>query len=553
MYIINQNRPIVHILICTQILMFLMASCSNEHDEKYAALDDAVAHRSEYMAKKEKGIRQLEEQLKTCTTTEAKYLVYDQIFNEYLAFKADSATKYAEKLSKLAAEIGNKEYMNQAAINMSAIYATSGLFSQAEKILKGLDKSTFTKANYRLYYENCRWLYITWGAFLHGDEDAVHYSELVTEYNDSMITVVPRNDVDYYYWLGEHYWGHKEYKKAEQQYEIGIERMSPLSRRYASITCSMALVGREQGKWDQFEKYMILSAIADQKIPLKENMAMQELALFLTENCNDMTRADEYIFHSLEDAIFYNNRLRLTEIARKFPTIVEKYQANEAEFLHRQTVIIIVTSILVVILLILAWWVYRSNRDLKAQRKIRIKLNSDLTAMNNELNIVNSNLKTANEELKETNTLREKYVSLFIELCAAYIDKYNKFHKTIERKVKAHQVDDLLTLLHQSRTKDVDTKEFFMNFDKAFLSLYPDFVQQFNALLQPDQRITLKGDELLSNELRIMALIRLGVNDTQKISTLLFYSTQTIYNYRSTLKQRAISPDTFEQDVMQCG
>ena len=134
-------------------------------------------------------------------------------------------------------------------------------------------------------------------------------------------------------------------------------------------------------------------------------------------------------------------------------------------------------------------------------------------------------------------------------MCAAYIDKYNKLLKQVERKVKLHQEDDILSVLHQNRLKDTDTKEFFLNFDKAFLTLYPTFIEEFNQLLYPDKQITLKKGEHLSNELRLMALIRLGVKDTQKISTLLLYSPQTIYNYRSSMKNRAIDKENFEKNV----
>ena len=198
--------------------------------------------------------------------------------------------------------------------------------------------------------------------------------------------------------------------------------------------------------------------------------------------------------------------------------------------------------LLAILMFLFAYYIWRHNQILKAQRKIRIQLNADLKQLNEEL-------QTANLQLKHTNHIREQYVSLFIELCAAYIDKYNKLLKQVERKVKLHQEEDILSVLHQNRLKDTDTKEFFLNFDKAFLTLYPTFVNEFNQLLCPDKQITLKKGELLSNELRLMALIRLGVKDTQKISTLLFYSPQTIYNYRSSMKNRAIDKDNFEKNV----
>lgn len=523
------------------MLLFILISCTGSHNEKYAELDKAIADRNIYMAEKEERINNLHKQITPNISLETKYHIYNGIFEEYLAYKADSAQKYADILSDIAKQTGNREYINDTDINKSALLSTSGVFDKAEAILKNLDKKTFTNANYRHYYEYCRWLYITWNAYLRVKENIAEYQDKVMAYNDSMLTVVPQTDIDYHYWQGEHYWDIKEYEKAEEQYLIGISKMSPLSRRYASITCSMAYVCREQKKWDEFEKYMILAAIADQKIPLKENLALQEIAEHLTIK-NDITRANRYLICSLEDAIFYNNRLRLTQIARKFPDVVVRYQKHEESIQHIQTFVIVIVCLLAILLFVFAGYILRHNKILKAQRKIRIQLNENLNQLNEEL-------KTANIHLKQTNNIREQYVSLFIELCAAYIDKYNKFMTNVERKVKTHQVDDILSLLHQSRLKDTDTKEFFLNFDKAFLTLYPTFIEEFNKLLRPDKQITLKKGEFLSNELRLMALIRLGVKDTQKISTLLFYSPQTIYNYRSSMKNRAIDKENFEKNV----
>lgn len=519
----------------------LCASCTNSHEERYAELDKAVNERNIYIQKKEEGIDNLRQQLTPDISLEAKYHICNRIFEEYLAYKSDSAHKYVSILLDIARAIQKAEYINDAEINRSFLLSTSGVFDKAEAILKRLDKKSFTNANYRHYYESYRWLYITWNAYLRVEENLPEYQDKVLAYSDSMLAVVPPTDVEYHYWLGEHYWNRQEYAEAEKEYTEGIRKISPLSRRYASITCSMAFVCHEQGKWDEFEKYMILSAIADQKIPLKENLAMQEIASYLTRK-NDITRANRYLLCSLEDAIFYNNRLRLTQIARKFPEVVVRYQIHEKNVKHMQTLVIVVVCLLAVLMFVFAYFIWRHNKLLKAQRKIRIQLNKDLNQLNEEL-------QGANLRLKHTNQIREQYVSLFIELCAAYIDKYNKLLKQVERKVKLHQEDDILSVLHQNRLKDTDTKEFFLNFDKAFLTLYPTFIEEFNQLLYPDKQITLKKGEHLSNELRLMALIRLGVKDTQKISTLLLYSPQTIYNYRSSMKNRAIDKENFEKNV----
>lgn len=528
-------------IVLSFLWLFLAVSCTSLHDERYAELDKAVDERAVYIQKKEEGICNLQQQITPNIGLEAKYHIYNRLFEEYLAYKADSAQKVVTILSSIAREIGKAEYLNDVAINQSSLLSTSGVFDKAEAILRGLDKRTFTNSNYQHYYESFRWLYITLNAYLRVGENLPEYQDKVMAYSDSMLTVVPQTDVDYHYWLGEHYWNEKAYDKAEQEYLKGISKMSPLSRRYASITCSLAFVCHEQGKWDEFERFMILSAIADQKIPLKENLAMQEIAAYLTSK-NDIARANKYLLCALEDAVFYNNRLRLTQIARKFPDVVGRYQMHEKSVQQMQTLVMGIVCLLAILMFLFAYYIWRHNQILKAQRKIRIQLNADLKQLNEEL-------QTANLQLKHTNHIREQYVSLFIELCAAYIDKYNKLLKQVERKVKLHQEEDILSVLHQNRLKDTDTKEFFLNFDKAFLTLYPTFVNEFNQLLCPDKQITLKKGELLSNELRLMALIRLGVKDTQKISTLLFYSPQTIYNYRSSMKNRAIDKDNFEKNV----
>lgn len=158
-------------------------------------------------------------------------------------------------------------------------------------------------------------------------------------------------------------------------------------------------------------------------------------------------------------------------------------------------------------------------------------------------------LEALTEQLIETNRRREHYVSLFLELCASYIDKYNRYRTEVIRKVKVHQADDLLKAAGRTRPAEQESREFFFNFDSAFLRIYPDFISQFNSLLRPDQRIAPAPGELLNTDLRIFALIRMGITDSAKIAALLFYSPQTIYNYRTAVRARAIDRDTFEQSV----
>lgn len=184
----------------------------------------------------------------------------------------------------------------------------------------------------------------------------------------------------------------------------------------------------------------------------------------------------------------------------------------------------------------------RANKKLSSSKRQQQQINLQLTQLNEELAHLN-------KKLKDTNNSREECVSLFFNLCASYTDKLASFRKAVERKVKVGQTDDLIRIVRTAHLSEIESREFFFHFDQAFTTLYPTFVNELNRLLRPDAQIILKKGEILNTELRIAALIRIGVNDPAKLSTLLFYSPQTIYNYRSQLKSRAIQRETFEKDI----
>lgn len=503
-------------------------SCTGTNDQLYEELEKHLARRVEVTKAKENSLLQQKRRLASCTNAETRYLLCDSLVREYLLFNSDSASQYIDENIALAQQLGNDTYLNKAYILQAYILATAGNYSNARESLAMVEKSTLDTKDLTDYYETWRWLYNTWEAYVSDKNRSKQYAEKGYAYLDSLCETVDEKSADGLYFLAERQLTNGNLKEAETLYLKCIDMLTPEQRRYASATCALAMVYEMQGRYDDFEHYIILAAISDNIIPLKENLAMQILAKYLSQQRNDYTLAQRYLIYSVEDAIYYNGRLRLTEIARKLPDIALGYQSQEEAQDKQEATAIAVVGLLTLGLLCVAIYSMRQNRDLKAQRRMRIALN---------------------EKLRATNNRREQYVSLFIELCAAYIDKYNRFQKTIERKIKAHQTDDLLQLVHTSRMKETDAKEFFMNFDRAFLDLYPQFVEEFNALLQPEHRIMLKKDQLLNAELRIMAFLRLGIKDTTNIATMLMYSPQTIYNYRSSLKSHAIAKDSFEDDV----
>ena len=201
-------------------------------------------------------------------------------------------------------------------------------------------------------------------------------------------------------------------------------------------------------------------------------------------------------------------------------------------------------SALAIILIVFVYFFMKQNRQLSLKRR-------ELSETNNELTSLNNRLHTLNDRLLDTNRRREHLAKLYIDLCANFIDRLAKFELLVKRKIKANQIKELLSMASSSKLTDEDAASFLHRFDKAFLDLYPTFVDEFNELLLPDAKIwPRKGETLLTTELRIFALVRLGVSESSEIAALLFYTPRTIYNYRSQVKSRAINRDSFEQDVI---
>lgn len=505
-------------------------------DTLYRRLEYALEHRSEYMQRKENRIDLLKRQLQGEHSSEKAFRLYDSIYQEYYIYKFDSAMVYVDRAEQLATEQGNAYYYNLFAVFRAYLLSTTGYFSEAAATLKRVDQSVFDRRLRKEYYQACQWAYNVWAEYSGDKVYAPRYRKEAALYADSLLSVLEPGTREYEYCQAENAKLADKWDVAEKHYFQALKGLPVDTRLYACVTCGLALNYAEKGDDESYEKYLILSAISDQLCPLKENLSMQELALHIYKTREaDVDQANRYLNYAMEDALFYNNRLRLLEIARKFPQIVVAYQQQNKEKSQRLSLALVFVCILSVGLLFSLLYIYKQIRQLHARRK--------------ELLDVNNQLKELNRKLMDTNHIREDYVSLFLDLCAAYIDKLNKYQELVKRKVKAKQMDDLLKLAYSSKMSEMDAKEFFVNFDTAFLAIYPNFIEEFNALLREGEQIVPKKGEILNTELRIFALIRMGIKDSSKIATLLFYSPQTIYNYRSAVKNRALVRDDFERQV----
>ena len=541
--------------------VFLMLSSTLMADNQaiLEELDATIAKRDEFILAKENRINKLKLQIQEEHDSATILKTLDDLYNEYYVFKFDSAKAYADKGLALAVAFKNSHYTTLFTIHRSEILAIGGLYSEAKANLEAVDANKLDSNLRFKYHLALSLLYTYWTNYCNDH----YYSPLYRAKADSCLIQgfkdINPQDPFYDYYMGEYcVYIKKDSREARKHYYRVLEKASEASRFYAMSSYALAGNYLDDGNEEKYVEFLAKAAMSDLKCSTMENMALQSLAVRLFQNGEEhIEQAERYINVSMEDAKFYNNRLRILEISRILPQIMTTYQdVTERQNRHLRYSISFI-SLLVVVLLFTAYFIYRQNRKLNIRRHELAESNNQLTDLNNQLaksnnqqTDLNNQLQKLNQRLVYTNKHRERLASIYIDLCAKYIDKLAKYQTLVKRKIKAHQEQELLQTISSTRISEEDAATFLNSFDKAFLELYPTFVEEFNALLIEDGRILQKSPHTLSTELRTFALIRLGVKSTADIAGLLFLSNQTIYNCRSVTKNKAVNKETFDDDVM---
>lgn len=518
-------------------ILLLMCFTSTYAASDLDKLEEVLRDRMVYIESKQSRIDSIKSRLNGRISAAERLKCYDDLYEQYLTFRFDSAMVYLDRSEQLLGDNAGYEDKSRIQIHRALSLATSGHFSQAIDLLKSIN-ATKLPVNIRkeLYYA-FQWTYGVWAEYSGNTNFAGQYNDLSITYLDSLLIYTDKSTNEHSYYFADQALRLKDYEQARDNYLKALVNIPQDTRMYAQASFGLAMAYKALGDAHKYREWLINAAISDQITPLKENLALQVLALDVKNEEGDLETANRYLKYSLEDAIFYNNRLRMLEITEKFPDIVLGYQDTVTSQNKRLKLYIFCICILILGLISAICVIVHQKAKVHRSRQ--------------SLATLNERLKYLNCELAKTNTSREQYVSLFMDLCAAYIEKLNRFQSTVVQKIKVRQFDDLLRIANtKARPSETEMRELFFNFDTAFLKLYPDFITRFNTLLQPDKEIYPQQNELLNTDLRIFALIRMGIRDSNKIATLLFYSPQTIFNHRTQVRNRAKNRDTFELDLM---
>ena len=515
-------------------------------------LDNLLEQRNAIIDNKNKDINRLKKNLTTSENTLKRLQTYEQLFEEYYVFQFDSAMTYLNKGIKLAKETQNTYYYNSNTISKAELLSIGGLYSEAIHEIEQVDTTVLDKAQHFEYYFSLFRIHTYWADFCNDKTYTPIHRLKAQEYLKKAMPFCDETDKTYEYYLGEYaVFVLNNPQTARAHYVKAIKQLPQNSRFYAMSCFALSGSYGNEGNTEKQEEFLLLSSIADIENCTMENFALQNLAMYIFEhNKDELDLAQQYIQTALEDAHFYNNRLRIIEISSKLPVIVSSYQQTLNQRNKVQMTAIIVISLLLLFLLSAVFYIVKQTKRLSLQQQELQKNNNQLSELNRQQKELNTQLHGLNALLVDTNSKRERLAKLYIDLCAKYIARLKKQQTLVKRKIKANQTTELLSQLSSERLSEEDAATFLSRFDKAFLDLYPDFTEELNSLLLPEGQIQNKSTDELTTEQRIMALIRLGVKESAEIADLLFYSPQTIYNYRSVLKGKAINKETFEEEVM---
>lgn len=538
----NKNMRILTFILF--LLLTPAAQVQAQTADLLGKLDATLDKRDQYTKEKQQRIQLLKSYLASTRDPRLRLHIYQQLYDQYYVLNYDSAAACVNNSYRLAEKVGDRYYSQLSRLEKAELYSIAGMYSEAEDLLDSIGDNGVEQAlQLRNYLVRFR-LYSYWANYCSNEIFSPKYSDRASAYLRKAMPLMDKSSPEYVYFKGEYeVYVEKNDAKARRYYLKAIKRLPKASRYYAMTAFALALNYLGTKDTLNYERYLVEASCSDIICSTKENLALQNLATYLFKyNKDQINNAVRYINISMDDAKSYNARLRILEISQKLPTIVSSYESILKQRNNILTLINVAVALLAVLLMSAIYYIFRQNKKMALQRR-------QLADNYQKLSVLNSQLGTDNTELLNTNIKRDRLVKLYIDLCAKFINRLNNYTKLVRRKIIANQVKDLLSTVSSSRLSEEDATTFRTNFDKCFLALYPTFKTELNSLLTDDGQLDDPGEDKLSNEQRIYALIRLGVKESSEIASVLFFSPQTIYNYRSSVKKKAKNKEDFDGEV----
>lgn len=532
-------------VISSIVLIFHSLVAFAQTDSLLNVLDKAIANRAQYSKVRESRIDSLNNLLNRQDNNDEKYHILYKVFREYRSYHMDSALAVAQRKKELAKKTSLIQNTYESEMNIAEILGIMGMYKESLEILEKIELSKLDHTQRAFYFHLHHSLYTR----LYDNMAAVgkeHYNKLLSQYRDSLILYNEKGTTGLLFAEAAKHTENSHYQDALNILNNIMAQNEGNLSTVAMASYEISEVYRKMGDQENEKKYLIISSISDIKRASKTYVSLTKLALLLYKE-GDVNRAYNYIKCAMEDASYSKARFRTLQISEALPIIVATYDTKMKQEKANLFKYLVLISILSFVLIVSILFIYRQMKNLSKARKKVGRMLEDVKVMNTELSLLN-------EQLSESTRIKEEYIGFIFNLCSNYIDKMEKFRKEVHRKILDGKVNEASKLTGSGSLVVDELKEFFQNFDAVFLSIFPNFVEDFNKLLVEDEKIYPKSGDLLSPELRVLALVRLGITESSKIATFLHYSPQTVYNYNLKVRNKlAVSKEDFLKIIQQIG
>jgi hypothetical protein len=540
------------------LTLFPMVLCAQQVDleSRYRQIDEAIAESPHYVAQREAKITAARNAFEQ-TSGKQKYEEGYRLYELYRPLVSDSAIYFIRQCIALAEQQGDHAASVRCRSQLAIRCSNIGLYDEALNILdsirlgNGLDKMVLGT-----YYEAYNNVYGELSYYTRLDDMRQIYQEKEKYYKQLMFEHLPATSEMCFLRREQAAQAEGHLKEAMAINDEWMKTVEPGSHPYALVALYRYIEYKLQRDTTQMLYWLTESVLADIRNAAMDQGSMWELANELMLS-GDVDRASRYISYTSDCANRYGSRQRNWQIAPLLSHIANEYKSQSERTTSQLWGTLAVISVLALLLLGALFFVHRQNTQLHAARNDLKTSNDELASANSllatqkdELAALNAQLSTVNRQLSESNRVKEEYIGRFMSLCAQYIDKLDNYRKMVNKKMKNKELDELFQISKSTELKEKELEELYENFDTVFLHLFPNFIDDFNALLQPEMQIHPKEENRLTTDIRIFALIRLGFEDSSKIAEFLHYSVNTIYNYRARIKNGALgNREQFENKV----
>ena len=507
-------------------------------------LDDALEMASTYEGYFLQRTEILRQMLDGKNTLEQEYEIRRKLAAEFSSYSLDSTVFQLERNRQIASRLSDPYRQAETDFQLAREYAMAGYHSDAQEILSAYRLEEIPPGLEYAFYETSNYLYGELAAY--SSNNALYWQKR-DMYRISMMPYLEEGSYEWYDQCRVQAEADREPGKALDYAMKALEVTELNSRQYARAAF---FVSTYQEDPEEEIAWLVRSAIADVMCATKDYASLNDLAAKLFER-GDIERAFKYMAdHGMPDALYFGGKLRPWQIAQFFPALEQAYAAKNARNTRRMWGLIGVAFVLLLSLAWLLFYLSRRQRILVRTRKELEESKARVERRNRELESMNGRLQALNGELQEANTVRQEYIALFLQNLSENISTSRQYRNHVLKYIRRGNDKYLIEEIEALPPIEEDIQEFNKMFDRTFVNLYPDFVERFNALLAEGEAIVPKGDDILTPELRVFALIKLGITESSKIASLLHYSANTVYNYRAKIKNKARGDrELFEEEV----